>query len=226
MQVIPPDTRDPALAQLVGIVRHLADQANLPAMPEVGIYDSPDPNAFATGPTKSRALVAVSTGLLSRMNMAEIEGVLAHEITHISNGDMVTMALLQGVVNAFVGFLSTVVAYVLTSSRDSEGQRRPGFMYYVVQFVMQIIFMALGSIVVCWFSRWREYRADAGSARLAGREKMIAALQELQRSYELVGVNQRPIVQSFQISSRGGFNLWAGHPPLADRIRKLEEGDY
>jgi heat shock protein HtpX len=221
VQVIPPDTRDPTLHQLVAIVHGLARDAGLPAMPEVGIYDSPDPNAFATGPTKSSALVAVSTGLLSRMNRAEIEGVLGHEICHVANGDMVTMALLQGIINAFVGFLATIVAYVLT--RDRDGRRGPGFMYYIVQFVMQIVFMAIGSIVVCWFSRWREYRADAGSARLVGKEKMIAALQELQQSYELVAANNRPIVQSFQISSRGGFNLWSDHPPLADRIRRLEE---
>jgi heat shock protein HtpX len=226
VQVIPADTRDPSLRRLVDIVHGLARKANLP-LPEVGIYDSPDPNAFATGPTKSMALVAVSTGLLSRMNMAEIEGVLGHEITHISNGDMVTMALLQGVVNAFVGFLSTVIAYVLTSNRDrDENYRGPGFMYYIVQFVMQIIFMALGSIIVCWFSRWREYRADAGSARLAGKEKMISALQSLQQNYELVVPNARPTVQSMQISSRGGFNLWADHPPLEDRIRRLQEGNY
>lgn len=223
VQVIPQDTRDPVLSQLVAIVHNLARKANLP-MPEVGIYDSPDPNAFATGPAKSMALVAVSTGLLSRMNIDEIEGVLAHEISHISNGDMVTMSLLQGVINAFVLFLATVVAYLLT--RGSDRDRGPNFMFSIVQFVMQIIFMALGSIVVCWFSRWREYRADAGSAMLAGKQKMIGALQELQRSYELIPANQRPAVQAFQISSRGGFNLWADHPPLEDRIRRLEESNY
>ncbi len=226
VQVIPPDTRDPALSQLIRVVHDLARRANLPSMPEVGIYDSPDPNAFATGPTKSMALVAVSTGLLSRMNMAEIEGVLGHEITHISNGDMVTMALLQGIMNAFAMFLATIVAFVLTNNRDRNEQRGPGFIYYIVQFAMQIVFMALGSIVICWFSRGREYRADAGSARLAGKENMIAALQELDRSYELVAANRRPIVQTLQISSRGGFNLWADHPPLKDRIRRLEEGKY
>jgi heat shock protein HtpX len=224
VQVIPADTRDPVLSHLVAIVHNLASSANLPAMPEVGIYDSADPNAFATGPTKSRALVAVSTGLLSRMNVDQIEGVLAHEITHISNGDMVTMSLLQGIMNAFVFFLSIVIARLLTSSRD--GQRGGGMGYFLIRYALQIAFGLLGSIVVCWFSRWREYRADAGSARLAGKEKMIAALQELQRSYQLVGANQRPIVQSFQISSRGGFNLWADHPPLEDRIRRLQEGNY
>lgn len=126
VQVIPPDTRDPALSQLVSTVHELSRKANLPAMPEVGIYDSPDPNAFATGPSKSMALVAVSTGLLSRMNRAEIEGVLGHEITHISNGDMVTMTLLQGIMNAFVMFLSRLIAFVLTSNRDRDEARGPG----------------------------------------------------------------------------------------------------
>jgi len=225
VQVIPPDTQDPALSQIVGVVHNLARKANLASMPEVGIYDSPDPNAFATGPTKSMALVAVSTGLLSRMNMAEIEGVLGHEITHISNGDMVTMSLLQGIVNSFVGFLATVIAYAVTQGRRDD-DRGPGFMYYIVQMVLQVVFLALGSIVICWFSRWREYRADAGSARLAGKEKMIAALQELQNSMELVTANQRPTVQTMQISSRSGFSLWADHPPLEDRIRRLQEGNF
>lgn len=227
VQVIPADTRDPSLAWLLNTVHDLARRGNLKTMPEVGIYDAPDPNAFATGPTKSRSLVAVSTGLLSRMNKAEIEGVLAHEITHITNGDMVTMTLLQGIMNAFVMFLSRLLAFVLTTDRDRDEARGPGLMYYVVQIGLEIVFMLLGSMVVAWFSRWREYRADAGGAKLAGREKMVAALQELQRTYELVGLGaQRPAtVQTLQISSRpsGLMKLWASHPPLEERIARLEK---
>lgn len=230
VQVIPPDTRDPSLHALVQIVHDLCRKADINSMPEVGIYDSPDPNAFATGPSKSRALVAVSTGLLSRMNRSEIEGVLGHEITHIANGDMVTMTLLQGIMNAFVMFLSRVVAFVLTSNRDrDEGYRGPGIMYYVVQIVLEIVFTLFGSMVVAWFSRWREFRADAGSARIAGKEKMIAALQELQRTYETAGMmRSQPTVATLQISSKpsGLMALWASHPPLEERIARLEKGQY
>lgn len=227
VQLIQPDTRDPSLSQIVRTVHDLCRRSGIDKMPEVGIYDSPDPNAFATGPSKSMALVAVSTGLLSRMNMAEIEGVLGHEITHIANGDMVTMTLLQGIMNAFVMFLARVIAFVVTRS-DRDENRGPGFMYYIVEFVLQTVFMIFGSMVVAAFSRWREFRADAGGARLAGREKMIAALQELQRTYELVGANPQPAVQSLQISSRpsGLMKLWATHPPLEERIQRLSEGKY
>ncbi len=228
VKVIPADTRDPALSQLVGIVHDLARKANLPKMPEVGIYDSPDPNAFATGPSKSAALVAVSTGLLSRMKTGEIEAVLGHEISHVANGDMVTMTLLQGIMNAFVMFLSRLLAFVLTSSRDRDEERGPGFMYYIVQIALELVFMFFASMIVAAFSRWREYRADAGSARLCGKEKMIAALQELERSYELVGLRQQPTVQALQISSKpsGLMKLWASHPPLQERIRRLQEGNF
>ena len=227
VQLINEDTRDPSLAGLVTIVRELTRKANLP-MPEVGIYDSPDPNAFATGPSKSRSLVAVSTGLLSRMNHAQIEGVLAHEVTHIANGDMVTMTLLQGIMNAFVMFLSRLIAFVLTTGRDRDEDRGPGFMYYIVQIVLEIVFMLLGSMVVAWFSRWREYRADAGGAKLAGKQKMVAALQELQRTFELVDSHRPATVQTLQISSRpsGLMKLWSSHPPLEDRIARLEKGEF
>lgn len=228
IQIIPADTSDPTLRQLVQMVHDLCRKANINSMPEVGIFQSDDPNAFATGPTKSMALVAVSTGLLQRMNGAEIEAVLGHEISHIANGDMVTMTLLQGVVNAFVMFLSRLIAFVVTTDRDSR--KGPSFIYYIVQFVLQIVFMILGSLVVAWFSRWREYRADAGSAKLAGKEKMVAALQELQRSYELLNVSTTsPALQALQISAprRSAFmNLWASHPPLEDRIRRLQEGNF
>jgi heat shock protein HtpX len=228
VQVIDPNTRDPELQELVQTVHALARGAGLPAMPEVGIYDSPEVNAFATGPTKSRSLVAVSTGLLSRMSRDEAQGVLGHEVAHIANGDMVTMTLIQGVVNAFVMFLSRVIAFALNqalrSSDDREqGGSSVGMAYYLTQFVLEIVFMLLGSMVVAAFSRWREYRADAGGARLAGRQSMINALEALRRTYELVDPSEQPAVQALKISSRPGgiMALFSTHPPLEERIERL-----
>jgi heat shock protein HtpX len=230
VKVIDPQTREPELQELVQTVYRLAQAAGLPKMPEVGIYNSGEVNAFATGPTKSRALVAVSSGLLTRMGRDEIEGVLGHEISHVGNGDMVTMTLIQGVVNAFVMFLSRAIAFAImqgTRSRDDDrrGVSSP-FLYYIVQFVLEIVFMILGSIVVCWFSRWREYRADAGGARLAGRQSMIGALQALARMHEMVDPSAQPAVQALKISSRGTglFRLFSTHPPLEERIARLEAG--
>ncbi len=227
VQVIDPNTRDPEQAELVQTVYNLARGAGLPAMPQVGIYNSPEVNAFATGPTKSRALVAVSTGLLNRMRREDLEGVLGHEISHIANGDMVTMTLLQGVVNAFVMFLSRVIAFALTqalrSQDDRERNSSPGMIFYVVQFALEIVFMILGSMVVSAFSRWREFRADAGGARLAGRQNMIGALEALQRTIEYIDPTSQPAVQSMKISGRrsGMMAMFSSHPPLEDRIARL-----
>jgi heat shock protein HtpX len=228
VKVIDPNTSDPDLQSLVQIVHNLARSAHLPKMPEVGIYDSPEVNAFATGPTKSRALVAVSSGLLNRMSSDQIEGVLGHEITHVANGDMVTMTLIQGVVNAFVMFLSRVIAFALAQAMRGDRDDRRGMssgVYFLVEFVLQIIFMILGSIVVAAFSRWREYRADAGGARLAGRDRMVGALEALKRTYELVDPRAQPAVATLKISShpRGLFALFATHPPLDDRIARLQK---
>lgn len=221
VQVVDPNTRDPGLASLVQTVHRLAQGAHLPAMPQVGIYDSPEVNAFATGPTKARALVAVSTGLLQRMRAEEVEGVLGHEVSHIANGDMVTMTLLQGVVNAFVLFLARAIAFAVTQgSRDED---RPAARM-MITFVLEIALSLLGSVVVASFSRWREFRADRGGAGLAGRASMIAALRRLQGTVELVDDRQAAIA-SLKISGRPGglLALLATHPPLADRIRRLEE---
>lgn len=231
VQVIDPSTRDPELQDLVQRVHHLARGAGLPVMPEVGIYDSPEVNAFATGPTKSRALVAVSTGLLNRMGRDEVDGVLGHEISHISNGDMVTMTLLQGVVNAFVMFLSRVIAFAIAQAMqgDRENRDRRDFsygLYNIVSFVLEIVFMILGSMVVAAFSRYREYRADAGGARLAGRYNMIRALEALQRNYERIDPAAQPAAQTLKISSRPGgiLRFFSTHPPLEDRIARLQQG--
>jgi heat shock protein HtpX len=226
VKVIPADTHDPQLRELVQVVHELARAAHLPQMPEVGIYESPEVNAFATGPSKSRSLVAVSTGLLHRMNRDEVRGVLGHEVAHIANGDMVTMTLVQGVVNAFVMFLARVIAYALTMSRSQDGEEREGtpMSYYAVQIVLEIAFMILGSMVVAWFSRYREYRADAGGARLAGRNNMIQALEGLKRTFDAVDESGQPSVQAMKISSKPGgiMRFFSTHPPLEERIERLK----
>ncbi|HWX21549.1 MAG TPA: protease HtpX [Candidatus Binatia bacterium] len=235
VKVIPPDTTDPTLRQLVEIVHGLARAASLPKLPEVGIYDSPEVNAFATGPTKSRALVAVSSGLLQRMGSREVEGVLGHEITHVANGDMVTMTLLQGVINAFVMFLARVLAFVVSQAMRSRDDRDNGggyWMQYLLVMLFQTVLSVFGAIVVAWFSRWREFRADAGGARLAGRENMIGALRALQRLHDprslAAEAHQHPSFQALKISGpRGGFlALFADHPPLEERISRLEHGAF
>lgn len=229
VQVIKEDTRDPMLQQLLQTVHSLSKSAGLPKMPEVGIYDSPEINAFATGPTKSRALVAVSTGLLSRMGREEVEGVLGHEVAHIANGDMVTMTLIQGVVNAFVMFLARALAFVISQAMrgDRDDERGGGMSYFahhMLVMLLEMVFMVLGSIVVASFSRWREFRADSGGARLAGRESMIAALKGLQRNYERIDTASQPAIQTMKISGRSGglMRLFSTHPALEVRIARLE----
>lgn len=227
VQVIPPDTQEPELRELVRTVHDLGRAANLRVMPEVGIYESSEVNAFATGPTKSRSLVAVSSGLLQRLKSNEVKGVLGHEIAHIANGDMVTMTLIQGVVNAFVMALARIVAFALTMSKnDNEERQGTPMSFYVVQFVLEIAFMFLGSMVVAWFSRYREYRADAGGAKLAGRDNMIQALQALRRTFEDVDPQAQPAVAALKISSRPGgiMRFFSTHPPLEERIARLEKG--
>ncbi len=232
VQVIPPETGDPVLRELVETVHEQARVAGLPRMPEVGVYESPEVNAFATGPTKSRALVAVSTGLLQRMNSRQVAGVVAHEVTHIANGDMVTMTLLQGVINAVVLFLSRILAFAVSQALRSRDDRDGGGgLNFLFVIVFQIVLSILGSTVVCWFSRWREFRADAGGARLAGRQNMIDALQGLRRLYDpdLAAAEARHAqsFQSMKISGppRGFMALFATHPPLEERIARLERGE-
>lgn len=227
VQVI--DPRAPGqYSELVQTVHHLARAARLPAMPEVGIYDSPEVNAFATGPTKSRSLVAVSTGLLRTMRKDEVEGVLAHEVAHVANGDMVTMTLIQGVVNAFVMFLARIAAFAISSalqSRDSNEERsaQPGMMFHLITIFFEIVLGILGAMVVASFSRWREFRADRGGAALAGREKMRAALQRLAGYTEAVDHSHESIA-TLKISGKQGglMALLATHPPLEERIRRLQ----
>lgn len=227
VQVIDPATRDPHLRSLVETVHGLARAAKLPVMPEVGIYDSPEINAFATGPTRSRALVAVSSGLLDRMNENEVHGVLGHEIAHVANGDMVTMTLIQGVMNAFVMFLSRVIAFAIAQAARGDRDSDRGFShgtFYAVQFVLEIVFMILGSMVVAAFSRWREFRADRGGSQLAGKPSMIAALKALQRTIEMADSGAQPALQTLKISGRGTglMRFFSSHPSLESRIERLE----
>ncbi len=210
-------------AWLVNTVHETARRAGLPAMPEVGVFDSPDVNAFATGPTKARSLVAVSTGLLSNMDRGGIEGVIGHEVAHIQNGDMVTMTLIQGVVNAFVMFLSRVISFAIASQVE---ERNRYWVRGLITFALEVLIGFLGMIIVAWFSRKREFRADAGSAKLVGREHMLSGLKSLQRVYGHVDQAAPESLASLQISSSRETDSWrhlfATHPPLAQRIRALE----
>lgn len=207
------------LDELINMVTRISRAAGLSTVPEVGVYESPDVNAFATGPSKSRSLVAFSSGLLRSMNRDQIEGVAAHEIAHISNGDMVTMTLIQGVVNAFVMFFARIIAFAVSQSVKEE-QRR--MVQFIVVLALDIVLGILGSMVVFWFSRHREFRADAGSARFVGRDKMIAALQFLGRLR--AAPEDHASIATLKISgkSSGWINLLASHPPIEQRIRALE----
>jgi heat shock protein HtpX len=203
-------------------VRRQAETAGI-KMPEVAIYDAPEINAFATGPSRNNSLVAVSTGLLRAMKRDEAEAVLAHEVSHVANGDMVTMALIQGVLNTFVIFLARVVGRLVDSWISGSRDGGVSFAYYIIVIVLDIVFGIFASMIAMAFSRWREFRADAGGARLAGREKMIAALERLAQTY---GHSTLPNeVKAFGISGSvgGGMlkRLMMSHPPLAERIAAL-----
>lgn len=200
-------------------VTALSQAAGLPKVPEVGIYESAEVNAFATGATKRGSLVAVSRGLLQNLNQNEVDAVLAHEVAHIANGDMVTMTLLQGVVNTFVVFLSRVIAFFVSKFVN---ENLGSIVYFVVMLVSQIILSIFGSMVVMAFSRHREFRADAGGAKLSGRENMIAALDRLRTTVDLVD-QTKPAMQTMRISGGrpGWMKLFMSHPPLEDRIARL-----
>jgi heat shock protein HtpX len=215
---------------LVETIGRQAQQAGI-AMPQVAIYHAPDINAFATGARRNASLVAVSTGLLQNMSRDEAEAVLAHEVSHIANGDMITMTLIQGVVNTFVIFVSRILAQIaagfMSGNRDDGEESSNGnpLVYFAVSMVLELVFGILASIITMWFSRHREFHADAGSAKLVGREKMIAALQRLKTSYE----PQEPSsMMAFCINGKGkSFSeLFMSHPPLDKRIEALRSGQY
>ncbi len=224
VRVIDPSSPDPAARELVNTVHTLARAAGLEKMPEVGVYDSPEVNAFATGPSRNRALVAVSTGLLRRMNREELEGVLGHEISHVANGDMVTMTLVQGVINVFVMFFARVIAFAVVQFLRRDDDRGGSYaLQFLITFVLEILLSLLGAMVVAAFSRWREFRADAGGARVAGRSSMISALKALQRTHELVDTQHQALATLKIAGKRSGLAmLFATHPPLAARIARLE----
>ncbi|MCQ8182492.1 protease HtpX [Methylomonas sp. SURF-1] len=203
---------------LVSVVSRQAQMAGI-GMPEVGIFDAPEANAFATGANRDNALVAVSTGLLRSMNADEVEAVVGHEISHVANGDMVTMALMQGVVNTFVYFFATIIGYVVDRA-VFKTERGYGPAYYITQMVAQIALSILASMLVMWFSRYREFRADAGGAQLAGRQKMISALRALQRAHEPAQLPGE--LAAFGINGGGVQRLFMSHPPLEERIAALQ----
>ena len=208
---------------LLQTVRAQAEKAGI-GMPEVGVFPSPEPNAFATGMRRDAALVAVSTGLLQNMNADEVEAVLGHEVSHVANGDMVTMGLLQGVVNTFVIFLSRVIGHVVDRV-VFKTERGYGPAYFITSIVAQIFLSILASAIVMWFSRRREFRADHGGAALAGRHKMIAALRALQRRAEPEDLPGEFAAFGISGGMGGGLKrLFLSHPPLGERIAALEAG--
>ncbi|MEJ4044474.1 protease HtpX [Erwinia sp. SLM-02] len=214
---------------LVDTIARQAQQVGI-AMPQVAVYHAPDINAFATGARRDASLVAVSTGLLQNMSRDEAEAVLAHEVSHIANGDMVTMTLIQGIVNTFVIFISRILAQLaagfLSGNRDNEESSNGNpLVYFAVSMVLELVFGIAASIITMWFSRHREFHADAGAARLAGREKMIAALQRLKTSYE---PQEASSMMAFCINgkSKSLSELFMSHPPLDKRIEALRTGEY
>ncbi|MDA1343403.1 MAG: protease HtpX [Methyloglobulus sp.] len=205
---------------LIDIVTKQAQQAGI-GMPEVGIFQAPVANAFATGMNKNSALVAVSTGLLQSMTPDEVEAVVGHEITHVANGDMITMALMQGVLNTFVYFFASIIGYVVDRALSDDNERSGvGMGYYMTQMIAQLALGFLASMLVCWFSRYREFHADAGGANLAGREKMIGALRALQRGHEAEELPGQ--FAAFGINGGGIQKLFMTHPPIEERIAALQ----
>jgi heat shock protein HtpX len=215
---------DPTERWLVEIVRRQANAAGI-GMPEVAIYEAPDVNAFATGWNRNAALVAVSTGLLQSMSKDEIEAVLAHEISHVTNGDMVTLALIQGVVNTFVIFFAKLFGILVDRVLlKNDGRNGPGIGAFVAEIAAQLLLGVLASMIVMWFSRQREFRADAGGASLAGRNKMIAALERLKMNHEQTVLPEK--IAAFGISGgKGMTRLFMTHPPLEERIEALRSGN-
>ncbi len=212
--------RSAAEAWLLATVEREARAAGI-GVPEVAVYQAPEPNAFATGASKNNALVAVSSGLLQNMTQEEIEAVLGHEVSHVANGDMVTLTLIQGVLNTFVFFLARVIGYVVDSAMRRDNDRGGiGIGYYVTVMVAQLVLGVLATLIVCAFSRWREFHADAGGARLAGKRKMIAALERLKSLHEPSTLPQN--MTAFGIAG-GVKDLFATHPPLEQRIARLQQ---
>ena len=220
VEIIDPSTSNPEFRAIVSSVHRMAQHAGLEKMPEVGIYDSPEINAFATGPSKNNSMVALSTGLLRNMGKDEVEGVIGHEVAHIANGDMVTLTIIQGVVNTFAMVLSRIIANIAANSVE---ERNRHLVHMAVQIVLDILFTVLGSMVVSYFSRQREFRADLGGAKFAGKQKMIAGLRRLQAQFDHLEPDNSGAA-SMKISNRSGglMALFSTHPSLEERIARLE----
>lgn len=222
VKVITPDSFQNSTEQrLLNTVYRLSSQAGIAKMPEVGIYPSQEVNAFATGPSTNSALIAVSQGLLNRLSQEEIEGVLAHEVAHVANGDMVTMTLIQGVVNTFVVFLSRALAYVVANLVRKE---MAGIVHFISVIVFQICFSVLASLAVLAFSRHREFAADLQGARIAGKRKMIQTLTALKNTLPTIDRDEQAAIQTFKISGQkksGLTRLFSTHPDLDERIQRL-----
>jgi heat shock protein HtpX len=221
VKIIDPQTTDTELRKLVQKVHEFSRRAGIEKMPEVGYYQAEDLNAFATGPTKNRSLVAVSTGLLRNMNEQELDGVLAHEVAHIANGDMVTMTLVQGIVNAFVMFLARVIGFF--ASQFVAEEKRP-IVQFAIVIALEIALGILGMIVVSAFSRRREFRADSGGASLSSPTNMIMALERLKVNSQIPQTDNQPAIASLKISGKAGglLKLFSTHPDLDDRIESLK----
>ncbi|MBA3581873.1 MAG: protease HtpX [Gammaproteobacteria bacterium] len=207
---------------LINTVRRQAEKAGI-GMPEVAIFPSPDPNAFATGANRNNALVAVSTGLLDKMSRDEVEAVLGHEISHVANGDMITLTLIQGVLNTFVIVLARVIGYAVDKFVFRREESGPGMGYFIVSIVAEILLGFLATMIVMWFSRQREFRADAGGANLAGRSKMVNALKRLQAQHSPAQLPEQ--LAAFGIAGGLGTGLkrlFMSHPPIEERIKALE----
>jgi heat shock protein HtpX len=223
--LINPETANEEEKFLLQAIKKLADDAGLEKAPQMGIYPSNEVNAFATGATKKQALIAVSSGLLKRMDQKEILAILGHEMSHVINGDMVTMTLLQGIINAFVMFLARILAFFLSSHSSRNKNESSYGSFWLFSYLFEWIFMILGSMVIAAYSRRREFEADAGGAHLVGKDKMISALKSLRVLKEIKDPKTQPVFQSFKISSpakKGFLYLFSTHPTLEERIDRLE----
>lgn len=226
VQLITNEDNDPRRLRVRDAVHAMAQKAGMKTMPEVGIFVSDTPNAFATGPSPSHSLVAVSTGLLSKLSEDEVDAVLGHEISHITNGDMVTMTLLQGVVNAFVMFFARALALILSGFGRGDNKRGSWMMYYICTLLFEFVFFFLGFLVIAAYSRWREYRADKGGARLTTTSQMIHALQALEKKPNKEE-KMPEALHAFMISEGGKrsfMSLFSTHPPIEARVKALQEG--
>ena len=223
IQLIEGNEQNYELREIYQMVARLSKQAGLPSVPEVGVYQSAEPNAFATGPSKSKSLIAFSTGLLNAMSKDQVEAVAGHEISHIANGDMVTMTLLTGIVNALVMFLSRIIASIIDNTmRGDDNEGGLGFFaYFIVVNLLETFFMILATIPLAAFSRYREFRADAGAAKLTSPTSMANALKSLARAVEIP--TQKDSFAIAKISSNRRVSLWSTHPSIEDRVARLQK---